>query len=1194
MPDEDPTHIQRKNEAVSNPFSTGGGGVRFEVQVMSAFATLMLADSFAPCLPCLPIRSIRLQARQAGYRIDDFVAHVSDANQTDMRRLLVQVKHGISFTQSDAEFRKTIAAAWRDFNNPAAFTRKKDAIAIIAEPLSATDVADTRRILEWVRSCDSPHEFFEKVRTTKFSSTAKREKLAAFRAHIDAAAGTPVNDDDVFEFLRHVHILGFDLDVCSGVMHALLHGIIGRQNTDNPAAIWARILEHVASFNPNAGTLTVDGFPDDVRAAFAPRRVEAIPASLASALPPKTTEDWNASEFAAALAVANLLGGWQEGSEADMSIVAALAPDQPSEWLRKMREVLQRPDSPLSYTNGTWTVKRRAALWSSLASRVFDATLSHLEECAKKVLTERDPMFELEPEQRFAAQVYGKVPTYSWALRNGLTETTALLGTNATQLSNCGLSAGEDTATVIIRGIFDQADWVLWASLGRLLPTLAEAAPNAFLNAVETALRQQSCPFDTIFAQERDVSTGGTYISGLLWALEALAWDEAYLVRVSVILAMLAARDPGGHWMNRPTNSLTSIFLPWFPQTCASIEKRAVAIRTVVQERQGVGWHLLMSLLPQQHSMSAGTYEPKWRSRLGSDAPPRPTTQEYWDQVSSYAQMAVELVRSDPGKLKELVDFFDSLPKPAFDEVLAFIESEDVISLPDEHRLPIWSALTSFVKKHRKYADADWTLPAEIVDKIDHVAVKLTPYNPMVRHRILFVRNTRDLHDDDKDWRKSAERLAKRQVDAIEEILGINGVQGVIAFVKQVENPSQVGFALGQVNSVNATDDVLPELVLSFDPQLRQFVQGFIWAHWQREQWGWFDKLNTASWSRDQIAQALLHLPFKPETWQRADLLLGEGAKEYWARVPVHRYQQGDADYVAVDALLKHKRPRAALACLAARVDEKLRLDPNRAVEALLSATTSNEADPAIAAHDYAMVIKALQDEGVADKSKLMSVEWAYLGLLERSQVTDAKTLNATIATDPQCFCEIIRKVFRSDREMKDEQHPEPTEEERAFGQNAYRLLHGWSTVPGTDASGIVSAESLTSWIDAVKGSLGESGHLAVGLHKAGEVFIHATPGTDGLFMSHAVAGVLNREDMDELRRGYELAVYNSRGAHMVDPTGAPEKQLAATYSQRANAVENAGYHRLAVTLRSIADSYTRDAERIIARYGIERDDADT
>jgi len=1177
MPTEDPDGKQ-----VSNPFSAGGGGPRFEVQVQSAFAALMLAGGFAPCMPCLPIRKIRLQGRQAGYATDDFVAYVADSGQTDERRLLAQIKHGIGFTKSNDRFGEAIAAAWKDFNNPASFTRNKDAIAVIAGPLSATDIEDTRRILDWARSCASSHEFFEKVNTTNFSSDVKREKLAAFRVHINAAVGTDVADCEVFEFLRHFHVLGYDLDVRSGLTHALLHAIVGRHNPENPAAIWARIVEHVASFNQDAGTLTVDSFPDDVRSAFAPRPIEVIPASLALTLPPKTTLDWNASEFAEALAVANLLGAWREGSDADMAIVAALTPEQPSEWLRKMKEVLQRPDSPLSHANGVWAVKDRTGLWGRLANRIFFDLLKRFEESAKEVLTERDPKFDLEPEQRFAAQIYGKVSAYSWPLRNGMGETLALLGTNTARLPNCVPSAGEATATVVVREIFDEADWQLWASLNALLPTVAEAAPRAFLDAVETALRHQPCPFDTIFAQERDAFSGGNHITGLLWALETLAWDEAFIVRVSVILTMLAARDPGGNWGNRPANSLTAIFLPWFPQTRASIEKRVVAVKTIVRERREVGWRLLMSLLPRHHSTTMGTYKPKWRNKFDSEEVPRPTNQEYRDQVSLYAQMATEFVRSDFDKLKELIDSLDSLPEPALDQVLAFAESDAVIALSDERRLPIWTGMSSFAEKHRRYADSEWALPAEIVEKIDRVASKLAPQDPAVKHRPLFATNTWDLHDDEEDWQKSEERLAQRRIDAIKEIYGIGGVDGAMAFAAQVGDPSQVGFALGKLESVNVANDLLPKLVLSPEPKFRQLVQGFVWALWQHEAWAWFDALNTDSWSKDEIAQLLTYLPFDLETWQRAEQRLSNDAKEYWIRVPIHAYQKGGSEYLAFDALLRHGRPRAAVACLASRVHDKLPLDPNRAMDALLGAATSKESGTSFNLHAVEGVIKALQDDQKADKNKLMSVEWGYMALLENSHLTRAKTLNEAIATDPPFFCQIIRTIFRSEREVAREQKPEPTEEQQSIAMNAYRLLRSWGIVPGTDVSGTISAELLKSWIDKVKDSLEESGHLDVGLQKAGEVFIHSPPDPDGLFMNHAIATTLNREDMDQLRRGYELGVFNSRGAHMVDPTGAPEKALSATFNHRAEAVENAGYHRLAVSLRSIADQYTREAERIV------------
>lgn len=42
--------MSRSLKELSNPFSSGGGGVIFETHVQAAFAVLMLAGGYAPCL----------------------------------------------------------------------------------------------------------------------------------------------------------------------------------------------------------------------------------------------------------------------------------------------------------------------------------------------------------------------------------------------------------------------------------------------------------------------------------------------------------------------------------------------------------------------------------------------------------------------------------------------------------------------------------------------------------------------------------------------------------------------------------------------------------------------------------------------------------------------------------------------------------------------------------------------------------------------------------------------------------------------------------------------------------------------------------------------------------------------------------------------------------------------------------------
>ena len=226
---------------------------------------------------------------------------------------------------------------------------------------------------------------------------------------------------------------------------------------------------------------------------------------------------------------------------------------------------------------------------------MFDEHLDRLREVAVSVLRERDPQFELSSNERYAASIHGKILNHSSLLRNGLAETLALLGSHPRALISCSVGKAHVTAVLAVREILAGADWVLWASLNDLLPLLAEAAPGEFLGAVENALNSEPCPFDTVFAEEGTGFMGRSHMTGLLWALETLAWEAECLTRVIVILGELAARDPGGNWGNRPDNSLSTILLPWLPQTCAPAIRRQTAVATLLKERSEVGWKLLLA-----------------------------------------------------------------------------------------------------------------------------------------------------------------------------------------------------------------------------------------------------------------------------------------------------------------------------------------------------------------------------------------------------------------------------------------------------------------------------------------------------------------------------------------------------------------------------------------------------------------------
>ncbi|WP_051038710.1 hypothetical protein [Chamaesiphon minutus] len=725
---------------LSNPFSTGGGGGHFEAHIQASFVVLMLTGGYAPCLPCWPICEIKLQGKIDGFDTDDIIVFVENQNTQERRKLIGQVKHSISITKANNIFAEVIQAAWNDFNNPDVFTRGKDIIALITGALNATDSHNVQWLLSQARHTKDVEEFYRNVDQAKFSPAKSSEKLDVIRHHLKLANNnSEVSDEELYSFLNHFHLLGYDLGEEVGVALSLLHSHISQFNQQTPQWVWSRVVDIVQTWNQDAGTIVTEKLPEDLREVFKQPSLTYIPKELTT-----QTElvevDWSNHEYATDLALANLVGAWNENNEVDTSVVAKLTAQTYSTWILKAREIIHQPNSPLLLKNGAWQAIERGNLWEVLGSRIFDNHLDTFKELAIAVLTERHPSFELPKEGRYVASIYGKVLEYSSDMRKGLAEGLAILGSKHTALVNCSRGKAESTAIMSVREIFAAADWVLWGSLNSLLPLLAEAAPKEFLDAVEKALSLSPCPFDELFAQEGNSITGRNYLTGLLWALEGVAWDEQYLVRACVILGELASHDPGGNWGNRPAKSLLTILLPWLPQTLASKDKQKIVVKTLCQEFPEVAWQLLLGLLPNQHQTSMGSHKPSWRYSIPEDSG-KVNYQEYWAQVSSYTEIAVTEAGEDRAKLSELINHFDNLPKPAFDRLLEVLSSEAIVRLPEDKRLPLWESLIKFTSKHRRFHDTEWALKDEYLLRIEAVAEKLAPSNPFHLYQHLFSDN---------------------------------------------------------------------------------------------------------------------------------------------------------------------------------------------------------------------------------------------------------------------------------------------------------------------------------------------------------------------------------------------------------------------------------------------------------------------
>ena len=1175
-----------QSKKISSSFSTGGGGFHFEAHVQASFVALMLTGGHAPCLPCWPITEIKLQGKIDGFDTDDIVVVVEHPRSKERRKLLGQVKHTIAVAPRNVDFREFIQAAWNDFNNPKVFTREKDIIALITGPLSAIDARNVIWLLNHARHTKDVNEFLRHVQQAKFSPPKSIEKLNTIKQHLKAAnGGSRVIEDKLYEFLNHFHILSYDLGTEFGVVLSLLHSHISQFQQQFPQWVWSRVVEIVQTWNQDAGTITPGNLPEDLLEAFKQKPVKEMPEEF------KVTQeipitDWTQHPDATYLALAVLLGSWNERIQGDLDTIAQLLGIRYDEWLKKAQEILPHPDSPLSLKNGIWKVVNRVELWSQLGSRILDQDLDIFSSLAVSTLTEPDPVFELPIEERYRASILGKVLERSQNLRKGIAEGLAIASNKPDACGNCSHGNVETTCFLAVREILSDADWVRWGSLNSVLPTLAEVAPNEFLDAVEKALSLTPCPFDELFVQEGNGIFGGNHLTGLLWALESLAWDEQYLVRVCVVLGELASHDPGGQWANRPSNSLEIILLPWFPQTLASVDKRKVAVQTLLREQPEISWDLIIQLLPGQPQTSSGSHKPSWRMTIPDEGETSLTNQEYWQQVSFYAELAVTAAGHDIDRLSDLINHFNNLPEPSFGQLIEVLASLPVSTLPDDQRLSLWNHLTIFTKKHRRFPDAEWALPEDLIITLEQISVQLAPTNPFNLYQHLFNCGDFELYEENGNWEEQRMKLNSRRDKAILEVYQQDGVEGVIRLAESVNSPYEVGNALGVIADCVIDQALLPQFLDTQDKKHKELASGFIWRRYHVKNWEWCDNIDKSGWTPAQIGQFLAYFPFVQKVWYSASNWLQEHEREFWTRTDAKSYQTDGDLAVAIEKLIEYGRPYAAIRCLDRMRQIKQRIDFDQCVRALMTALTSSELPHSMDRYHTIKLIKFLQADSSVNQDDLLGVEWAYLPLLNHREGAAPQFLERKLTNDPNFYCEVIQLIYRSKKE--DQPSKEPTEEMKAIATNAWRLLHYWKTSPGTQNDGTFNEELFTEWLQQVKLLSVDSGHLEVALINIGRVLIHTPADADGLWINRAVAEALNDRHAGKLREGFRSGTYNSRGVHWVDPTGKSENELAEQFRSKAEKIENEGFHRFADTLRGLANSYDREAEQIVAEHKLE------
>ena len=896
---------------------------------------------------------------------------------------------------------------------------------------------------------------------------------------------------------------------------------------------------------------------------------------------------WLSVPQAGALSTLCLLGSWSAEKATDRAIVAQLSGRTYEEIERDLRYLARLGDAPVLEIGEVWKAKSPLELLDLFGDQITRDELDRYFEIARQILIAPDPELELPDEQRFAAQIYGKVRPQSGLLIRAICDTLIKLAVRGPQVPALSAANIEGRVSGFVHELFHDADGTRWLSLSSLLPALAEAAPDAFLKTVEQSLIKPGAPVTRLITETSGTGlTGRCWHSGLLWALEILAWAPERLTRVALVLARLAHIKIKGNWGNSPKASLLGILRSWYPQTAANLDQRIAVLDNLLSKEPDIAFDLLDGLVHSGQDFAHHTARPIWR---GDDAGVGRGVKgnENQGMIVAAADRLIVASEGQPERIARLIKKIRIFDPPRVQAILALADQFTRDSADDENREVIRTALRSKIHWHRNY---DKVSEKELDDKlkpIEDLYERLSPQELIARHRWLFADAWPQLparvRDDKSDMR--SQLLEKMRIVAIREIYAERGMTGMEQLAAVCTKQPYIGVTMAKLGlETTPLSEWIFEEGGDFTPReaLTTTISGLLRAlespHSTELVISVLERGRQAAWRDEKAARFLMLAREERVTWDLVTSCGPEVGKAYWSMTIPGFWLRGDSpdlEYV-LHHLLEAGRPRTALQVSHLEMEK---VDVNLLTEMLERMLQGQEPNGELLdSWDVGKAIEQIEASGAIERGRLIRLEFGLIPALGFEGEQRAALLYEAIMADPKLFTELLCLIYKP--EKGDTEEP-LSEAMQRVAQNALHILDHCHRLPGTQPDGTIDKKMFIKFIDEARDLCRAADRLAPCDIKLGHILAYAPADSHGVWPPEPVREVLDRYELEDMRRGFQNGVWNKRGVTTKSPGegGGQERELATTYRKYARAVQNS-HVNVAAMFEEIARSYENDGVR--------------
>ena len=891
-----------------------------------------------------------------------------------------------------------------------------------------------------------------------------------------------------------------------------------------------------------------------------------------------------------------LIGQWDENAEGDRKIVSEVTGQSYEDIARNIADLMQIPDPPLTVVGTLRRFTCHEEAWHLLAPRLTTPDVKRFVNAAIRLLKETSPRFAVPKNERHLANLQGQTLAHSETLREGIARSLALIDTRPERAKR--VDSASHVAPRVVTAVLDNKEWPVWATLSPLLPILAEAAPDAFLAAVENALAKIPSPLAELLAQEDDPIFGGVSHVGLLGALDRLAWSDCHFTRVAIVLAQLAEMDSGGQTYNRPTESLNRLFRPWLRCTEASDDHRLTTLCTLLDRYSQPTWCLLIAVCPYGNDRVFDRDTPSWRPWAQAGIQ-QPTPEQRAEFRAELTRLLLAHVGDDAERWTDLIKILPFLSSD--DQHLATAQLKNQVVAIGEYPAvnALWAQLRFALYCHRNlrcrpnHPDAGWVLPEAILEVLSDAYDALAPSDLTAFYAWLFNRGATLPEVDSAP--SSPDRQRKLDVarqDAIRSVYQIGGTDALVSLAEAADDPMLVGHSVVLGDNPAIALDLALQHAASASNKLRSMTQGIWGALYERDDWTAIDKallhLKDVNADPQTLADIYLAIPAEASAWERLAAEETTVQTAYWQCLPVWRIM-GDAEQVtcAIRKLIAIHRSydvAASLLCMEPLptkvVIEILAMLPSDLNAAGLDQLNLSELENNIRAW-----FGQLDRSTDVSDDLIAALELPLLGLLQER--LNNLALHRQISRNPVLFADLIARVFKRADGSFEEASDDP------MRQHFFRVLRHIRSCPGIRADGTIDNEMLSDWVSEAQRLCRERGREDVGNSCIGQMLANAPVGRDEIWPCEPVRDLLERLRSPDIKMGIEGKIYNIEiggvATRVLSDGGAQERSLAEKYQADAQSLM-ARWPYTAQVLNGIASIYEREADES-AQQSVARDE---